>query len=239
MAKREVMMLYGEKTVQVNYRVPESKKDEIDVKIKGVLKEYENLQRVEIDVKESVAVKKNYDAITSKNYISQIHNVDELQDNIVTQDMSARTDKMLGKKSNPADVVVFTNPPTIEVEHYSDNAQLVQEVVPAAKSKPIADAKKEKVKALQEMADTIKNGSSGKSMSFISVKKPIDEIYDCIVVEKGIPAESDRIYYGTNNRIAFWDRDDSSVYYANWENKYYQFANSKEFHKFCKDNNIK
>jgi len=53
MAKREVMMLYGEKTVQVNYRIPESKKDEIDAKIKGVLKEYENLQRVKIDVRES------------------------------------------------------------------------------------------------------------------------------------------------------------------------------------------
>lgn len=101
------------------------------------------------------------------------------------------------------------------------------------------DVKKEKVKVLQEMADTIKNGGGSKSMSFTTVKKPIDEIYDCICVEKGIPAESDRIYYGANNRIAFWDRDDVSVFYANWENKYYQFANSKEFNKFCKDNQIK
>lgn len=103
----------------------------------------------------------------------------------------------------------------------------------------VSDVKKDKVKALQEMADVIKSGGGAKSELFATKKKPIDEIYDCIIVERGIPQEADRIYYGSNNRIAFWDRDDSTVYYINWESKYYRFVNSNEFNKFIKDNNIK
>lgn len=158
------------------------------------------------------------------------------------------------KKLNPADVVIeaqaqqfdYDNLKTAKeissritvVESYDAKKIQTNTDEPTQYVKP-TDVKKDKVKALQEMADLIKNGGGGKSMSFTTVKKPIDEIYDCIIVEKGIPVESDRIYYGTNNRIAFWDRDDASVFYANWDDKYYQFANSKEFNKFCKDNQIK
>jgi len=157
------------------------------------------------------------------------------------------------KKSNPADILIKSEAQQSEYDNLKTAKEIssrinVVESYDAEKVQTNADeptqyvepdAKKETVKALQEMADLIKNGGGPKTSSFTTVKKPIDEIYDCIIVEKGIPVESDRIYYGSNNRIAFWDRDDSSVYYANLENKYYQFANSKEFHKFCKDNNVK
>jgi hypothetical protein len=189
---------------------------------------------------------------------------------MITQDMSSRIDKMLEKKSNPADIkfktitessydgdqrnrfesdesLLFPKPTLeqwnsvvpkkIEPQVVDTKAEVIS--TPPGEKFISNNAKKEKVKALKEMESLIKNGSGGKSMSFTTVKKPIDEIYDCIIVEKGIPVESDRIYYGANNRIAFWDRDDASVYYANLDNKYYRFANSKEFHKFCKDNNIK
>lgn len=242
MAKREVMMLYGEKTVQVNYRVPESKKDEIDVAIKAVLKRYENPQRIEIDVRESEQrVSKD---IASKKPVT-IH---EAFENIE-------------KKSNPADdtmeVVIEHKPPewatkhkhvikstTAEFEVGKIESQVVEtkaevESLPETAKFVSSHEKRDKVKELQALADLIKNGGGPKTSSFTTVKKPIDEIYDCIIVEKGIPVESDRVYYGSNNRIAFWDRDDASVYYANWENKYYRFANSKEFNKFCKDNQIK
>lgn len=43
-------MLYGEKTVQVNYRVPESKKEEINGKIELILKSYQNPTKIEIEV---------------------------------------------------------------------------------------------------------------------------------------------------------------------------------------------
>ena len=115
----------------------------------------------------------------------------------------------------------------------------VLEVYTDAESKLSSDAKKQKVKALQAMADLIKNGGGIKNVAFATAKKPIDEIYDCVIVEKGVPVESDRVYYGSNNRIAFWDRDDATVFYVNWEGKYYRFANSSQFNKFCKDNNLK
>lgn len=225
---------YGEKTKMVNYRVPESKVTEINQIVKLKLNEYEKNALVSLEVQSSEVSQKN---------------------------------QTVEKKSNPADESLFVraynavyNEPTIEPKvveiendtaEFKDNGWLDSKLIPSedlnakveslpSNAKFISnDAKKDKVKILQEIADTIKNGGGGKSMAFTTVKKPIDEIYDCICVEKGIPAESDRIYYGANNRIAFWDRDDVSVFYANWENKYYQFANSKEFNKFCKDNQIK
>lgn len=48
--KREIQYIYGEKTVPLNIRVPESKKDEIDSWIKEKLKEYINPKTIEIEV---------------------------------------------------------------------------------------------------------------------------------------------------------------------------------------------
>lgn len=58
MKKRSVLLIYGEKTVQINKRIPASKRDEIERKINAILKEYENPQRVEIDVANGKSVKK-------------------------------------------------------------------------------------------------------------------------------------------------------------------------------------
>lgn len=48
--KREIQYIYGEKTVPLNIRVPESKKDEIDSWIKEKLKDYINPKTIEIEV---------------------------------------------------------------------------------------------------------------------------------------------------------------------------------------------
>lgn len=234
MAKREVMMLYGEKTVQVNYRIPESKKDEIDAKIKGVLKEYENLQRVKIDVRESeqkvlkdlvfqkpVTIDEAFEKIEKKSKPADIKFLE-------TTDDAYDGKKILSLLSDEAGQYVKLSPEKMEELRVKENPSA--QIQKGASAKKVVD-----MDALRAIA----NGEGLKTSSFTTVKKPIDEIYDCIIVEKGIPVESDRIYYGTNNRVAFWDRDDSSVFYANWENKYYQFANSKEFNKFCKENQIK
>jgi hypothetical protein len=85
----------------------------------------------------------------------------------------------------------------------------------------------------------IANGEGVKSELFATKKKAISEIYDCIIVDRGVPQEADRVYYGSNNRIAFCDRYDNTVFYVNWEGKYYRFVNSSEFNKFLKDNKIK
>lgn len=57
MKKRSVLLIYGEKTIQINKRIPVSKRDEIERKINAILKEYENPQRVEIDVANGKSVK--------------------------------------------------------------------------------------------------------------------------------------------------------------------------------------
>jgi hypothetical protein len=50
MAKRKITLLYGEGTVQVYFRLPESKRDEIESRFWDILKEYENPTKVEIEV---------------------------------------------------------------------------------------------------------------------------------------------------------------------------------------------
>lgn len=67
----------------------------------------------------------------------------------------------------------------------------------------------------------------------------IEDEYDCIEVTSGLPSIIDRIYYGTRDKIAFWDKDDISVYYVKWDGKYYKFVDSSEFNRFAKDKNIK
>jgi len=53
MKKRTVLLIYGEKTVQINKRIPASKREEIEDKFNAILKEYENPQRVVIDIYDS------------------------------------------------------------------------------------------------------------------------------------------------------------------------------------------
>ena len=53
MAKRRVLLIYGEKTTQINFRVPESKKEKIIKEIDELLKKYHDPKHVSIDVKDS------------------------------------------------------------------------------------------------------------------------------------------------------------------------------------------
>ena len=195
------------------------------------MKEYENLQRVKIDVRESeqkvlkdlvfqkpVAIDEAFEKKSKPADIKFLETTDDAYDG----------KKILSLLSDEAGQYVKLSPEKMEELRVKENPSA--QIQKGASAKKVVD-----MDALRAIA----NGEGLKTSSFTTVKKPIDEIYDCICVEKGIPAESDRIYYGANNRIAFWDRDDVSVFYANWENKYYQFANSKEFNKFCKDNQIK
>jgi len=57
MAKRKVILLYGEKTVQINKRVPESKRKEIEKQFDTILESYRNPSEVEIDVANGRQVK--------------------------------------------------------------------------------------------------------------------------------------------------------------------------------------
>lgn len=234
MAKRKIMLTYGEQTETLSIRVPISKKSEIQVEFEGILKKYENPQRIEIDVRESeqrvlkdiasqkpVTIDEAFEKIEKKSKPADIKFLE-------TTDDAYDGKKILSLLSDEAGQYVKLSPEKMEELRVKENPSA--QIQKGASAKKVVD-----MDALRAIA----NGEGLKTSSFTTVKKPIDEIYDCIIVEKGIPAESDRIYYGTNNRIAFWDRDDVSVFYANWENKYYQFANSKEFNKFCKDNQIK
>ena len=121
------------------------------------------------------------------------------------------------------------NPAISMVEKKSNPTDIVIEDV-------IFDPMREKVKALQEMANMIKDNSS---IGVSKNKVAVEDEYDCIEVTSGLPSTIDRIYYGTRDKIAFLDKDDISVYYIEWEGKHYKFSNSSEFSRFAKDKNIK
>lgn len=71
MAKRRLLLIYGEKTTQINFRVPESKKEKIDKEINDLLKKYHDPKYVSIDVKDSVS-KKNKDEKPPKKIEPQV-----------------------------------------------------------------------------------------------------------------------------------------------------------------------
>ena len=203
-------MLYGEKTVPLkSRRIPESKKVEIEGKIDLLLLEYYDLKVVEIDYKEG----KSKDAVINK------------------PSWKEKEIASIEKKSNPADIAGLKT-----WVSSTETNEVVKDVLPK-KANFIPNAVKNGIdmNALRAIA----NGEGVKSDLFATEKKAIDEIYECVVVERGVPSDADRIYYGTNNRIAFWDRDDATVFYVSWEGKFYRFVNAGQFNKFCKDNQIK
>lgn len=57
MKTRSVLLIYGEQTETLSIRVPKSKKKEIEKMFQEMLKQYENPQRVEIDVANGKSVK--------------------------------------------------------------------------------------------------------------------------------------------------------------------------------------
>ena len=220
---------YGEKTKMVNYRVPESKVSEINQIVKLKLNEYE---------KDALMLsERKFSETPIESDVIKI----EIPDMVIGADYVEEVPKWkqnLEKKSNSADIV-YSETTAESYEGKKENKLLVDEVGQYAKPKPkfTPNATRNEVNmdALREIA----NGKGVKSELFTANKKPIDEQYDCIEVTRGIPDISERIYASAKSQIAFWDRDDNTVFYVSWENKYYRFVNSAEFNRFLKDNQIK
>lgn len=176
---KKVMLLYGEKTVQVNYRIPASKKEEIHNRFSDILNEYINVQRVEVSINNGSS-----------------------------------------EKSNPADSVY--EPVAIEyVEPIEDPAILNRMFA----TDPI-------------IGDSVVIESGIVQADYVETK-PLEEKYNCVEVDRGIPAEEDRIYHGVRTKIAFWDKDDPSVFYVFWDGKHYRFVNQAVFKQFLANNNIR
>jgi len=99
------------------------------------------------------------------------------------------------------------------------------------------DVKKEKIKALQDMADLIKNEGASKPELFTKKKINIDEEYEFEVV-KTLPDIDDQVYVD-KKQIAMYDKYDIGVFYVKWEGRNLKFVSKREFDRFCTDNLIK
>lgn len=93
--------------------------------------------------------------------------------------------------------------------------------------------KKNKIKVLQEIADTIKNGGGVKSDLFPKKKVNIDEEYEFEYV-KSIPDQDDQIVFDKKG-LAFYSKYDLGVFYVKWEGKYMRFDSKAEFDRFGKE----
>lgn len=67
----------------------------------------------------------------------------------------------------------------------------------------------------------------------------LDEVYDCVVVTKGVPDVAYRKNISYKSDLAFLDVHDSDVYYGFVNGVYYKFVDKKEFDRFCGDYLIK
>lgn len=222
-------MLYGEKTVFLkSRRVPESKKDEIEGKIDSLLLDYYNPKVVEIEYEGSDKSKPN-DIELSKSAEVNIeepswkHGVDFKVEKL---DLESGEEKI--KTDEMADGRVISEPKWEQSLGKSESVKKAPFIPNSVKNKI-------NMEALRDIA----SGKGVESELFSAKNKPIDEEYDCIVVDRGIPDVSERVYVSTKSQVAFYDRDDSTVFYVNLDGKYYRFVNSVEFKRFCKDNGIK
>ena len=122
MAKRKITLLYGEGTVQVYFRLPESKMDEIEKMFWYILKEYENPTKVEIDVKNSA------------------------EEADVPKWKIKLNEKDSEKKSNPADDAFKASPILI------DEKDVFPKTIDVKGTVDVQDDKKAKIAMLKEMA---------------------------------------------------------------------------------------
>lgn len=140
--------------------------------------------------------------------------------------------KSAEKKSNPADIK-YSETTAESYEGKKINPGVIDE--PSQFVKP--DVKKDKVRILQEIANTITSGKSVKSEIFASKKKPIEEEYDFEYVTS-LPDLESQVPIGAKG-MAFYDRYDLGRFYVRYEGKCLRFENEKEFNRFAKDNQIK
>ena len=210
MGKRKVMLLYGEKTVQVNLRIPESKRDEILGKFNDILKEYHNLSCVEIDV--------NYHLHPSQK--EEDYSLGKVLGESIKKNIYNARDYDLPKVD-----VMLDSKKKIE-------PQVVDEVI----KKPVKEVKK----IDEDMMAKLRDIAAGKNLSggFELTKKKvnIDDVYSFEYV-KGFPDLEDCIFVDKKG-IACYDKYNLGIFYIKWEGKYLMFDDKKEFERFCKDNLI-
>jgi len=84
-----------------------------------------------------------------------------------------------------------------------------------------------------------KNLTNDEPSQFVKPTIKIDEVYDCVVVTKGVPDVAYRKNISYKSDLAFLDVHDSDVYYGFVNGVYYKFIDKKEFDRFCGDYLIK
>ena len=183
----------------------------------------------------------------------EIINFKKVSEYLTGKSFNIRSDRDFGKhKSNidelieaieywMSDIVERVEKPKwkIEAEKKSNSADYsnVKEAEEAGQfvkpKKEVTDVKKDKIKALQEIADTIKNGGMAKSDLFAKKKVNIDEEYEFEYV-KSIPDQDDQILIDKKG-LAFYSKYDLGVFYVKWEGKYMRFDSKAEFDRFGKE----
>jgi len=202
-------LLYGEESVQVNVRVPKSKKEEILDKFYLVLRTYEKSSSVVIDngvPKWKIEAEKksnpaDYDSVKQLEEITSI-----LSDEAGQFPLKVPVEKIGEKES---DVVGVSKLAT------TNNSP-----------------KKVDMDALRKIASG--EGLKGE-FSLTKKKVVIDELYDFEI--GSLPDIDDRVYVDKKS-IAMVDKYNPGVYYVIWEGRNLMFTQKSEFDRFAKDNLI-
>jgi hypothetical protein len=200
-------LLYGEESVQVNVRVPKSKKEEILDKFYLVLRTYEKASSVVIDngiPKWKIEAEKksnpaDYDSVKQSEEIKSI-----LSDEAGKFPLKVPIEKIGEKES---DVIGVSKLAT------TNNS-----------------AKKVDMEALGKIASG--EGLKGE-FSLTKKKVDFDQEYDFEYV-KSIPGINDAIYVDKKG-LACYDKDDLGVFYVKWDGKYMRFEDKSEFDRFAKE----
>jgi hypothetical protein len=203
---------FGESTVLVSIRVPESKKEEILNRFYSVLNDY------------------------------IIENPFIWKDGKVDTEVVPKWKQDLEKKSNPTDdtieIVVENKAPELAKKH-KQVLKVAKDynvgVIENGEIKFTPNAQKNTVDmdALRKIA----SGEGLKSELFTKKKLPLDELYEFEYV-KSLPDIDNQVAIDSKG-ISLYDRYDPGIFYVKWEGKYLRFDNKAEFDRFANDHSIK
>jgi len=199
---------YGEQTVMVNFRVPESKEFEIKQLVKLKLNEYEKSALI----KESVVI---------DNGIPKWKIEAEKKSNptdYITDEVAVEKHKKHNHKSSIEIGKGVYDAPKVTNLINDESGQFV---------KPKID-----MEALRKIASG--EGLKGE-FSLTKKKVAIDELYDFEI--GSLPDIDDRVYVDKKS-IAMVDKYNPGVYYVIWEGRNLMFEDKSEFDRFAKDNLI-
>jgi hypothetical protein len=112
MATRRITMLYGEGTVQVNFRIPQSKRTEIEKRFKDILKEYVDLKVVEVEVdKNPSSFSKNHkEVIKSISSKFTVENTEPIKAIIPEKEIAISKSEKVKELQALADSIKSNNP---------------------------------------------------------------------------------------------------------------------------------